>query len=209
MGKILSQAGVSLADVYDVEGSIVGVDELITREVHLQHEMGAQIFSERLRGFIIKLEPGAIAQNTSFSVGITKIPDSPNRLIGVQCVATNARISNIALYVSDISAIAREILVWSWDVVNDQNSTQRWSDDGGAVGSVNMLRSTAPNYGLPLLITRTGDSGQMPELNVRGTTAGFGAGTVTPVILCMMIRANPQAPVPGDPRSHGLPVPSW
>ena len=45
MVKILSQAGISLADLYNVEGSIAGIEQLDTRELPIVHEMSGTIFS--------------------------------------------------------------------------------------------------------------------------------------------------------------------
>ena len=80
MPKILAQAGISLADVYDVEGSIAGTDELLSEDVSLVHEMGGHMMSERCRSFVVTLATGDQIQNANFAATGGLIPDSPNRI---------------------------------------------------------------------------------------------------------------------------------
>lgn len=208
MPKILSQSGVSLADTYDVEGSIAGVEELASREVSLFDEMGARVFSERLQSFLVASTSGNLNQSTAWNVTIGDFPDSPNRLLGISVLSgTAARVDYVTFLVSDQDT-GREIPIWSWDVNDDAEVRARWSFDGGAVGESFLLRSGG--YRLPQLLTREGTSQQMPELQFRGITSAFGAGTVTVRAVLHVARANPNAPVPaGVPSSHGLPIPSW
>ena len=207
MPKVLAQTGISLADVYDIAGSIVGVDELISQDVSLVHEMGGQIFSERLLGFIVRATTGAVAQNTGWTVVVGAIPDSPNRLLGVTVLAdTVARVDTAALmYRNRITN--REFPLYSWNTANDAEPLVPWSDDGAAVANVFWLRPTT--YTLPSLITRLGDDRLMGDFVFRGGTGGFGAGTVETFLLLHLARANPGSPAPGQPSSHGLPLPGW
>jgi len=78
MPKVLGQVGVSLADAYDIEGSIAGVDELVTRDVSLTHDMAATIFSERVSTAIRRSATAALAQNTLFDRGPTRLRDGIN-----------------------------------------------------------------------------------------------------------------------------------
>ena len=80
MPKILSQAGDSLADSYDVAGSIAGVDDLITQDVQLLHEMGGTIFSERLTSQVLTIASGSIAQNSEYTGQFEDAADSPTRI---------------------------------------------------------------------------------------------------------------------------------
>jgi len=207
--KILSRAGTSLADTWDVEGSIAGVDELVSREVSLVDEMGARVFSERALTFVYVISSTAIAQSTVFDVvSPTEIPDSPNRLMAVTVlVDAQPRMSFASLAVQD-AVTGREIPVWVWDSSNDLVKSVRWSNDGAGVVTAYELTVEDPQR-IPYLLTRQGDNRLMPGLIWRGQSSGFGAGTVTARCLVSLCRANRLSPTPGEPSSHGLPIPGW
>lgn len=209
MPKVLGKAGVSLADSYDVEGSIAGVETLLSKDVQLQHEMGGTIFSERLETNITRLNPGATAQNLAWAVPLTP-PDCPNRVLGVTMVVdVTSRINTASLAVA-AQVGGRETPIWSWFVTNDAEQDVRISIDGAAVGTEIIL---LPGFSqLPMLLTRTNanfESNLMGQLIFRGLTSGFGAGTVLPLMFVLLARADQAVPAPGQPSSHGLPIPSW
>ncbi len=205
MPKILSQAGISLADAYDVEGSIAGVDQLISQDVSLVHEMGAQMFSERCLAFYERITTGAIAQNIAFDVEATiAFPDSPNRILKVLLVSDTNRIT--LAQVSQRTVVGEMPLI-IWDAADDVVSQMRYRIGAAATATVFYLR---PGLDLtPTMLMRTGDEGIMPTLFLRGLTSGFGAGVVTLDAFIHVARANPTSPQPGHPSSHGLPRPSW
>jgi len=209
MAKVLSQSGISLADTYAVEGSIAGVEELLTKDVHLSHEMGGTIFSERLETNVTRLNPGAIAQNVTWAVTLVP-PDSPNRILGVcMIIDTTARVTHASLAIGAVTGV-RECPIWSWDIANDAEQAITISIDGATVGvEILML----PGFSLlPQMLTRSNgvlEGNLMGNLIYRGLTAGFGAGTVLPLMFCLLARANQAIPDPGQPSSHGLPIPSW
>jgi len=210
MPKILSQAGISLADAYDVEGSIVGVENLDSQDVSLVHEMGGQIFSERLQTNLTRLNPGDTLQSVTWNTTIPILPDSPNRIMAVS-VMTNvaARVNFCSLAVQAVVG-GREIVIWSWDDVRDVENEVRFSDDGAAVGTEFIMLPSFTQ--LPYLVTRTSGNDEtnlMGALIFRGLTLAFGAGTVEPRMIIALARANQRVPDPGQPSSHGLPVPSW
>lgn len=209
MPKVLAQAGISLADVYDVEGSIAGIDFIDTDRVALVHEMGGEIFSERLTSQILTISTGTIAQNSTFSAVFSTIPDSPTRILGVQVIADAASAARVQL--ASVSLLGPgtdgEIPIFVFDSTDDNEGLVRLSLQGAAV-------ATFPHFSprlqhLPTLITRHGDSEDMLDIALRGITLGFGAGTVVITALVHIARAGRATPVPGDPRSHGLPLPSW
>jgi len=211
MSKILSRSGAALADIYDVEGSIAGIDNLDSREVHLTHEMGAEIHSERLQSFIIVISSGAINQSSNWNVTAT-FPDSINRVLGIY-VSTDvaARIShcNVAL-VSDNTGVVNGFPLWAWDgvaTVPDVEYLTRLTRSG-TVGNHLALAPRPALYPFQQIITRD-STGTMPLLAFTGLTPAFGAGTITATALILVARPDANQPGPGAGASHGLPIPSW
>lgn len=209
MGKILSQAGDSLADSYDVAGSIAGVDDLLTQDVQLLHEMGGTIFSERLRSQTITMAAEGIAQNANFDAtfAFDDLVDSPVRILGLQVVASVA--DSVQCCQVSIGGIGSsgEMPFFVYDHDDDEHGFIRLSVQGNAVATYFAL--SPRQIQVPNLITRTGDSSEMPGLVLRGFCTGFGAGTVNITSIIHIARAGFATPVAGDPRSHGLPLPSW
>jgi len=206
--RVLSQAGVSLADVYDVEGSIAGIDRLDINEIKGVHELGAQIHSERLKAFIVQSSSGAVAQSTTWGLTIGGFPDSINRLLAVTVIANNAaRVDHCSIAIQE-QGNSREIPVWAWDTADDAEKQVEWSIDGAAAATQFYLAVIGIPQ-VPELLTRLGDDGQMPQLIFRGETGAFGAGNVTTRALFHVARPNTGNPPPGEPSSHGLPIPGW
>lgn len=207
MSKILSQAGDSLADSYDVAGSIAGVDDLLTRDVSLLHEMGGTIFSERLTSQVLTISSGAVAQNTVFGGEYEDAADSPTRILGIQVLTSTAsrvQLASVSILRSDGE---QEQPIFVYDSDDDEEGLVRCTVSGGSAATYGHL---SPRLSaVPILMTRMGNSNTMPDLKLRGLTAGFGAGTVQITALVLTARAGPAVPVPGTPESHGLPIPSW
>lgn len=202
MAKILSKSGASLADVYDVEGSIAGIDQLETKDVILMHEMGSAIFSERLNGAIQRFSVVSIPQSTNFDVTVTQLSEVPHRVHNV-IVFANAQ-SRVAL--AQVSLLARDLLreipIFAWDSGFDQEVSTRMID--GTVATFILLRPTGGFFpGTPSLL-----GGQNLEVvngfSLRGSTLAFGAGTVTVTGLVYTSFASL-----GGVSSNGLPLPSW
>jgi len=143
--KILSQAGTSLADSYDVEGSIVGIENLDASDVKLVHEMGATIVSERMNSLIIQGTTGAISQSTTWDVSLGQPPDVFNRILAVFVEATAAtRINFCSIALADIIT-GEEIPFFTWDVTPDATRVVRWSNQGAAAANVfQLVPSLAP-----------------------------------------------------------------
>lgn len=207
MAKILSQAGDSLADSYDVSGSIAGVEDLITQDVQLIHEMGGTIFSERLTSQVLTIASGSTAQNSSFDGAYEDFSDSPTRILGIQVLtsaASRVQLASVSILEDDGSA---EQPIFVFDSTDDEEGLVRCTISGGGVANYGHL---SPRLSAtPTLVTRFGNSSNMPTLKLRGLTEGFGAGTVQVTALVHVARAGPAVPVAGTPESHGLPLPSW
>jgi len=216
LAKILSQAGISLADTYEVEGSIVGIDTLESRELPIVHEMGATIFSERLTTHIIRISSGVIAQNDDFDIASAPFADCANRVLGVEFIADVAgRIDNVALMLLDPNTLNNpEYPIATWNSAAattagaaSNEATIRFNNAGAGPAAMSYLRPNLERN--QMLIARMGVAVGMPTLILRGTAAAFGAGNVELVAFVYIARPNPLNITPASPSSHGLPVPSW
>jgi len=202
--KILGKAGVSLADVYDVQGSIAGIDTLDSEEVKTVHEMGTTIFSERYAGDIRRVTTGDIAQNTNASAFITNLPAGPFRIQAISVfnpvLNSVARINNLGIYVRDPDN-GTEVLVWAWDGTINR---QFMSDEGAAAAVVEALPPLTSIYSIPLTMIGVNQPETVRDIAIRISTLGFGAGTVEAVAL-IYLSFNQVAGL----SSFGLPVPGW
>jgi len=207
--KILSQAGISLADVYDVKGSVAGLDNLDVEDVKAVHELGAQIHSERLNSFVQVIDSGSLAQSAVFDIEVTPFPDSVHRILSVVVAADAVAHVNIcSVSIHDRNADTDEP-IWLWDNGNDVEGTFR-SRIAGVTANLVALRPTNPvPGGVPNLLMRVGAEWEMASVFFRGQMLAFGAGTAQARALVLFARPNRSSPVPGDPSSHGLPFPSW
>jgi len=183
MVKILSQGGRSLADMYDVEGSIAGIEQLETRELGIVHEMGATLFSERFRTAHRNSNSAALAQNTDFDLVIANLPGSITRLLGVQVLATDgSRIDNAAVHLHN-SVNANDFPVWAAQPkaagMGVESVVIRVRAAGGAPDPLDLLVPAPFTLMLPNFTGGSNQPGQFAtDLFLRGRTSGFGAGTV-------------------------------
>ena len=201
MVKILSRSGDSLADTYDVQGSIAGIEQLRSDEVTLVHEMGSTFFSERFSTFLRVALSGTLNQGNGFGTFLTDLPSVPSRVLGVVVFAdTAARIDNVSLAVrSEFSD--REMPIWVWDQTTEVDVRI------DALGSGVVTRSMFIPLPLQTLPTFAGGGGQpqiVEDLVFRGEAAAFGAGTVA--VTALIYLAFSQI---GGLSSRGLTVPSW
>jgi len=202
MTKILSQSGISLADTYDVQGSIAGIENLETENLPIVHEMGATVFSERVTGDVFRITTGVLLQSVDYNVVFSDLPIMPCRLLGVQVFSdTAARLARGAVNIRNNAG--REMPVWVWDQTNEL--AVDFSDNGAAVASHEVL-TPAPGFAqLPTMLFGTAQPRLgMSELALRGRTTAFGAGNVT-VTALFFIAFPEQQGIP----SIGLPIPSW
>lgn len=204
MVAILGDAGKSIADLYDVEGSIVDIRELHTAELPIVHEMGATLFSERYSGFLRNATSGAIIQSTAFNVVIDSLPAGPFRIYGVTVFINNAGRIDFASVAIRNPLDGREMPIWIWDSSTDAEVRVRFSDDGAAVGTQLFLQPNAGNVIFPQLIAGLGQPQDVRDIAFRGISTAFGAGNVT----CDLLVHVGFSQV-GGLSSRGLPIPSW
>lgn len=204
MPKVLGQAGTSLADVYDVEGSIAGVETLESGDVQLRHEMGATIFSERLVGEVQRFTTGAIAQNINFDVVQQVGGIAVARITQVAVIVDADRIDFCSIAIRDDDN-GREVPLWVWDTAIDGVSDIRIQENGQTVGNVLALRQIdQASVNAACLQLGLAQPRRLGHVAFRGRTTGFGAGTVTATGIVTVYSAESQGL-----SSHGLPVPSW
>ena len=205
MVKILAQAGNSLADIYDVEGSIAGIDQLETRELPIVHEMGGTVFSERFSGNIRRAATAALAQNTAFDVVLQDFGATVQRVLAVSVFTDTVagRVDNAMVAVRD-PGDDREVPIWHWDTAVDADLAIRIVDDGAAAQARIFLRPVTLLGGLPNILTGVDQPRSVQEIAFRGLTSGFGAGTVTLFLVLHVCFSQV-----GGLSSRGLPIPSW
>jgi len=206
MAKILSKSGDSLADAYNVVGSIAGIDDLVSREVSLVHEMGNVMFSERYVTTFRRMATGDMLQDIDFDLVITNLPGAPTRLLGLGVISdAGTRILRACASVRDHLA-GNEIPIWAYDGSNftpvDLVST------GDATGSTTFDLLHGIPAGPISVPTMMGGSlqgaGMVDSFAFRGRTTSFGAGTVFITLLLYFGFAFQEGL-----SSRGVPFPSW
>lgn len=206
MVKVLAQAGNSLADIYDVEGSIAGIEHLETHDLPIVHEMGATVFSERISANIRRGTSGATAASTAFDVDIPLGAAPVIRILALSVFTTvTARLDHVTASMHDVLN-GREIPIFAWDT-NDggTESAVRVSLEGAAAAEAIMLvPRVSAQVNMPNMIIGSGQPNGIPEIAFRGITTAFGAGTVTCTVLVQQC-----FPFLRGISSRGLPVPSW
>jgi len=206
MPLIQAQVGTSLADTYDVPGSVAGVEELLTREVPLSHEMGGTIASERMRDTFFVATSGNVLQSANFSAQLTNFINVPTRILGVAVVGDVAsRLNNVAVMLRNSAGSEFPLLVF--DDITDTERNIRFDLDG--VGVASMI-SYQPNVVLtPTLLIRGGAANVMGTIILAGTTTAFGAGNLVVTMIVHTARPSRDTPAAGAADSFGLPFPSW
>lgn len=204
--KILSRAGVSLADAYDVEGSIAGIEELDSESVKVVHEMGATMFSERFVTTFRRIVSGDIAQSLSFNVVITDTPQVPFRILGVLVfVDTTGRTNRVSVNVRDANS-GREIPIWAWDSATaDAEMNIQVDDDGGGASLKIVNAPVIYPMMFPLTVAGNAAPNNSAAIALRGATTAFGAGTVENTAVILIALAAEQSGL----SSVGLPMPGW
>jgi len=202
--KVLSQSGNSLADIYDVEGSVAGIEQLETRELPIMHEMGATVFSERFSTLLLSTASGAILQSAQWNVATQGLPGNVTRIFGIRVfVDVTSRVNNCVLSIQDPRSL-REMPIWAWDSANDGEFEARFSIDGAAAATVRFLQPAQVNTQLPHIMAGLGQPQPVSGLMFRGITNAFGAGNLNATALVAVGFTQ----VAGL-SSRGLPVPSW
>lgn len=203
MVKVLAKAGTSLADTYDVVGSVAGVETLLPEEVQVVHEMGATIFSERLNSKIERATTGDIAQNTNWNVTIDDFPPGAVRIIGVTVFGNGSGVNTISVNAADPTT-GRETPIYVWETTADVSFTIRLSDDGGAVSGVTYFQPIRVLNDMPSMLTVAKRPATVQNITFRGTTSSFGGGTINLKLLVHILLAQTEGL-----SSYGLPIPGW
>jgi len=203
MVKILSRSGDSLADIYDVEGSVAGIEQLETRDLPIVHEMGATIVSERFTTRVFRIPTGAIAQDITFRVELSTLPATPTRLLGIQVITnTVARLTRVTVLGTD-PTVEQDIPIWVWNATASEVVALV---DAGALASFDVLEQHPTMAIAPTFVGGNGQQDNMvSNVTLAGLTSGFGAGTVT--ITALLYLAFPRGDI--NISGRGLPIPSW
>jgi len=205
--KPLSDAGSSIAESYDVEGSSIAIENIDARDIGLVHEMGGTIFSERVHGAIQLFQTAALLQTVTFDVEVL-IPRISRILNWGVIIDTAGRCLNAQMSVGDVEAtLPVELPFFTWDSVIDSERTIRHQAGGGRTNVTWLAPSTPPNTPSALLtfgVDQPDDLTATHRISLRGTTATFGAGTI---VVTGMIYHALSAVV--RPSSRGMPLPSW
>ena len=203
MVKILSQGGRSLADMYQAEGSIAGIDNLETRDLPIVHEMGATLFSERFRSTARQVRSGNLAQSTNIELEINNMPAAITRLVGIAVITDMVgRVSFVQVSLFD-PITDQDFPIWAWDSTGIARTIRL--RDNGATAVVNTLTAEPGNIFLPCF-TGGEDQGALPQhqIRVRGATTAFGAGTVF-----VNVHLEVAFTFTGGVSAFGARVPSW
>lgn len=204
--RVQTQSGSSLADIYNTKGSKLDIDEIDVREIKGVHEMGATIFSERLSGGIRRGSTGAIAENIVFGE-VMNMATVPSRLLALVVFTDNAaRIDdcNVVILSTESDGDLQECPLWIWDGANSEIA--RFIDNAGNADEHNVLLPTPGTRSLPSMSFGTDQPTIADRLVLRGTTTGFGAGTVTLTMLAYVANALART---GEISSRGLAIPGW
>jgi len=208
MPKILSQGGVSLADQYDVQGSIAGIEELESREVTLVHEMGKTLFSERI-GSTFRRSTVTFTQSIPFIIPITNFPANVTRILGVQVFASDVDdVDDCQVSVTDpINTGGQDFPIWVFD---RPAGTNHHDIDVVMAGVTTHLDILVGEVGIgqqtPTFVfgDSQGTGGNMRNITLRGNANAFGGGSST-VTLLVHLAFVFQLGV----NSYGSDVPSW
>lgn len=205
-GRILGDSGKSLADVYDVDGSVVPIENINGEDIHLVHEMGGTIMSERLAGEHFRLGTGPHLQNVTFNATMAGTDLAPlSRILAIQVMALQiqaGRTDRLAVMLQD-AVSGREIPLWIWDATTDPEVELNWSDSGAAVAA-NISFQPVSHIFVPSMLVGAGHQQPLHNIILRGVTGAFGAGNITYFLMVHMLFPHLKGI-----SSLGLPVPSW
>ena len=203
MPRILSKSGDSLADLYDIDGSIAGIDELQSKDVNLVHEMGSTIFSERLNVSIERLVTSAMSASSTFLVVLNTLPTGPWRVLGVNVFADQgSRVGDVIVAVHD-DELGRDMPLFIWESTRDQEFLVRLRNDQPTTSSQLILRPSIANP-VPTMGCGQDQRQSVNQLALQGTVLAFGAGTVKVTATVQIAFAER-----GGLSSRGLPLPGW
>jgi hypothetical protein len=212
MPKVFGKVGASLADVYDVKGSMAGVEQLDTDTVSAVHEMGNTIFSERISGQIFRKPFDAIGQNVTLGGSFSGLPEVPFRLLGFAMLVESGLVARLTRMTASLSSLdaagtaTQDIPFFAWDTTLGTSENVRVFDDGATSNFDMLIPAPGAIPQLPLLLTGSLQRGVVNGITMRGLSAGFGAGTVNIIGLAYILYADASG---SGISSQGLPIPSW
>lgn len=202
--NVQSQAGESLTDIYDVRGGQAPVERILTADVQAVHGMAETIASERFSITIRRAVSIDDAQNIVFNEVLTDLPSGVSRVLGVQVFANAIGRTSIASVMARDPTSGREFPLFLWDSDTDIFKQARMEDDGAGVGTHNMLIQIEPQPLGRSILAGSAQPQSVGQIALRGIASGFGAGTVTHVMIIHLAFS-----AIGGISSHGLPIPSW
>jgi len=209
MPKVLAQSGDSLADLYDVEGSIAGIENLESKDVGLVHEMGSTIFSERVHGAINVIQTGDILQDVAWNLSL-ELPRLSRILNWSVVIDTAGRVNHCQLSMGDVTgSTEQDVPFWAWHgATGDFERTILMQIQGATAAlAVELAPITAHGPTSPMLSfgpEQPSALTRVNQINFRGSSGSFGAGTVeATAIIYHALVSEPR------PSSRGLPLPSW
>lgn len=203
--RILSNAGASVADIYDVKGSQAPLEYLDSQDVKTVHEMGGTIFAERLGGSIIQASVTGVLQSANWDINMLKpvFPPGVSRILNISIIASDAaRVSAAQISFYKTTGF-REMPLFTWDSAVDTEVPMRWTWNGSA-GDFFHLRPSGGTLGVPTMLIGSGQQDRVEEMRVRGRTLAFGAGTVSLYVTIYFAYCTLTGP-----GSRGLPIPAW
>jgi len=204
--KVAGESGHSVGQTYQLPGGVIEIEDVSTTTVNLTHDLASTIFTERFRTQVFEIKSGDVAQSTSWGTIYTGLPATTTRILGVivhAAAATRTTRATVSIYDADSGL---DVPFFYWDSTKDVEVGVIMSDSAGnAVQRVLQPVHSYTGMGLPSFGGgKLQPQGTARNLSFRGTTSGFGAGTVE-VTACLMVASSGVANVV----SQGLPIPSW
>lgn len=203
MPKILGQSGISLADMYDVEGSVAGVERLNSEEVFTTHDLASTIFAERYSERIVTVDTGDVAQSLTIAAAVSDFPAVAIRILAIQVLTeTVSDLSRVAVMARFATGLVdQEIPIWVWD---GSSSIVVRIVDGGTQANHTFLIPDPTLTMLPSMLTGADQPEQVTQLVLRGLHGAFGAGTNKTSLRVLVGFAGA-----GGLNSRGVPFPGW
>jgi len=204
--KVLSQAGISISDQYDFQGSSEGVREMEIEVVQAVHDLGPTMTSERMLGRIDRtITPVGLLQSVEIDMPLGALPEPISKVYGIQVFANNAgRTTNLAVHVANARGTIQEFPVWVWDETGETATEIVMA--GGATGSLTLLTPIGGIVIPQFLLVGAGQQLEVSTMVLRGNTSAFGAGTIFYTVLVYLAFPGVEG---GAISTFGSSLPSW
>jgi len=205
VAKVQSRVGRSLADLYDVEGSIVGIEDLLSGDVNVVHDMAWTAAAEQ-RTSAIRRAATSFAQSTDVTVEIAGLPLDNFVLQGLAVITDDeSRLVNATVVARNI-ARTQDYPLWVWDERNTPDDAPVRLEDNNVTANFDFLIPVPGAVSPPMAMhgRNQPDRGGILELRLLARSTAFGAGTVSVTLLAMISLVNPGGL---NNSAYGLPVP--